>query len=310
MPSFKGLAITFIVLSLFTNPTFSISNQISNPTVAGNSLLADAHFAGDQHSVQLNRPNPSSYGIILHNPPFNFTYATSFSSNFTFKIGNGIALVIIPSGFPSNFEKFKSFEVLDVNRIMVVEFRVNVCNISFPGVDNVSKSDNVLKDGVKLTAWISYRAVFRRLDVMVGKFDDDKPVKPLVSYRVNLGKKLNGKEVLFGLVSGNGNNEKASVTNVYSWTSEVEGVPKWMHSIPIIPKEYVKKNKEGCFLSGFVFATGCGALAALVLLFVWSYVADRKKVEGDCEECVRQVEFKYEKIGVVEGKNSGTGMKK
>ncbi|XP_071708002.1 probable L-type lectin-domain containing receptor kinase S.7 [Rutidosis leptorrhynchoides] len=311
MNLFSASIVTLVILSLSTKLTSSISIQFPDHNFAGTSLLADAHLAGGGHSVLLRRDTPSSFGIILRNTPVNFTSATSFSSNFTFEIGNGVALVIVASDFPSNFVRNTSFEILDKNRLLSVEFDANVYKNSFSRVrvSNVSKISNVISEGVKLTSWIDYRASSQRLEVRLSKLGDPKRAKPLISYQINLGKMLKSEEVLFGLLSSNDDkNQRGKITTVYSWNTEIKGVPKWLHSIPIIPEDYVKSNKkESCFLSWFVIVMCCGALAGLVVLFVSFYVADRMKVQG--KNYVSPVDFQYEKIGVPYVKNSKTGMK-
>ncbi|KAI3809100.1 hypothetical protein L1987_25068 [Smallanthus sonchifolius] len=283
-----------MIISLSAKLTFSISLRFSNhnfPSEAGDLLLGDAHLVGDGDSVQLSRSNPSSSGVILHSTPFKFTSSVSLSSNFTFEIGNGVALVIIPANFPSKFAKNTSFAFLDEIRLLGIEFDANGCQISSSRVSNVTKISHVFNDGVKLTSWIDYRASLKRIDVRLSKFGDPKPVELLISYRIDLG------EIL-------------KVTSVYSWSSEIKDVPKLIHSIPATPFEHstvqAYKNK-GCFVSGFIFATGCGALAALILLFVWSYVGDRRKVQGEGSVC--PVDFEYEKIGVVKVNDLETAMK-
>nr|KAJ0222449.1 hypothetical protein LSAT_V11C200094600 [Lactuca sativa] len=118
---------------------------------------------------------------------------------------------------------------------------------------------------------------------------------------------LNGKEVLLGLASINEKPEQ--ITTVYSWTSDIKDIPKWMHSIPVFPLDSSTQHhdvktykKKVSFLSGFIVATGCGALAALALFFVWAFVADKQKAQG--EPSVHPVDFKYEKIGVLEANNT------
>ncbi|XP_022006385.2 L-type lectin-domain containing receptor kinase S.4 [Helianthus annuus] len=304
MSRFSVLIITLLsLLSLSPNPTFSISLQFPNLNSPSKTLVAaDAHFTGGDAdaAVQLNYPTPSSYGVILPNtPPFIFNSSTSLSSHFTFQIGNNLALVIIPSKFATNL----SFEVLDANRLLGIEFYANVCTILSSRVSNVSKISNVLEGGVKLSSWIDYRAILKRLDVRVSRLGDPKPVEPLISYRLDLGEILKGEEVLLGLVSFK-YEEQEEVTFVYSWSLEVKDFPKWVHSIPVNPEGFSSvrdSKKEGGLVSGFVLAMGCGALVALVMLFVWSYVVDRRKVEGDI--CDHAGEFKYEKIDVLEGKN-------
>ncbi|KAL7613979.1 L-type lectin-domain containing receptor kinase S.4 [Lactuca sativa] len=308
MTWFSFLIVCLIILH--ADPTFSISLRFfsSNlPAETGHSLLGDAHFVDGGHAVQLSRTTPLSFGIMLHSTPYKFSSSTSFSSNFTFEIGNGVALVIIPADFPSKFARNMSFGLQDVNRFFGIEFDVNVCKISSSRVSNVSKNNNVLKSGVNLTSWVNYFAISNQLDVRVSKSGDSRPVEPLISHHINLGEMLNGKEVLLGLASINEKPEQ--ITTVYSWTSDIKDIPKWMHSIPVFPLDSSTQHhdvktykKKVSFLSGFIVATGCGALAALALFFVWAFVADKQKAQG--EPSVHPVDFKYEKIGVLEANNT------
>ncbi|KVI09842.1 Concanavalin A-like lectin/glucanase superfamily, partial [Cynara cardunculus var. scolymus] len=254
MTGFSVVIVTLVILS--AQPTFSISLRFPNrnfPSEATHSLLGDAHFVDGGYSVQLSGPTPSSFGIILRTTPFKFTSSTSFSSNFTFQIGNGVAL-----------------------------------------------------GGVKLSSWIDYHAILKQVDVRLSKLGDPRPVESLISYRIDLGEMWKGEEALLGLASPNGNH--GQTTNVYSWRSKIKNVPKWLHSNPAnpqdhssVPEDVETSKKRDCFLSGFIFVMSCGALAALVLFFVWSYVAAMPKVPS-----VSPVDFKYEKIGVVEMKDSET----
>ncbi|XP_076903680.1 L-type lectin-domain containing receptor kinase S.6-like [Bidens hawaiensis] len=304
--------LTLLILSLSTPSTSSTSLQFP----ARYSLSGDKD--SDSDSVQLTRPNPSSSGIIFHTTPFKLTPTTSFSTNFTFKIG--LSLVIIPSGFASKLAKNVSFEQLDETQFVNVEFGASLCTISFSRVSNVSIMTHELKTGVKLTAWVDYIAILKRVDVRVSEFGHPKPVEPLVSYRVDLGEMWKGEEVLLGLVSDNG--EKEEIAAVYSWSFGIKEVPKWMHSIPaVIPKEDSKvkgseglKNdseSEGCGDLGFILAIGCGAFAGWIVSHVWSYFVDRRKVqgEGEGEGYVCPFGFRYEKIGAVKANDLETGMK-
>ncbi|XP_024987729.1 L-type lectin-domain containing receptor kinase S.4-like [Cynara cardunculus var. scolymus] len=307
MTGFSVVIVTLVILS--AQPTFSISLRFPNrnfPSEATHSLLGDAHFVDGGYSVQLSGPTPSSFGIILRTTPFKFTSSTSFSSNFTFQIGNGVALVIIPADFPSKFAQNTSFGLLDVDRFLDIEFDVDLCKISSSRVSNVSKINHILKGGVKLSSWIDYHAILKQVDVRLSKLGDPRPVESLISYRIDLGEMWKGEEALLGLASPNGNH--GQTTNVYSWRSKIKNVPKWLHSNPAnpqdhssVPEDVETSKKRDCFLSGFIFVMSCGALAALVLFFVWSYVAAMPKVPS-----VSPVDFKYEKIGVVEMKDSET----
>nr|GEV16011.1 hypothetical protein [Tanacetum cinerariifolium] len=286
------VTVTVTILSLITTP-------ISSLTLTGTSLSGDAHFAVNNTSVTLTS------GILLNETPFNFNKTTSFSTNFTFQIGNNVALVIIPY----NLTKTTSFDGLNGEKFLSVEFdvssRVRVCN--------VTKISSELKEGVKLATWIDYHAILRRLDVRVSRFGESKPNKALVSYRVNLGELVEGEgEVLFGLVASGGRNGE-NVTSVYSWWLEVKDVPKWMHSVAADPRDYVnvedEKEKKRCFFSGFVFHVACGVLVVFVLHTVWRmFVGERKKGKGEGSVCAG--DFVYEKIGVVKAKDLESGVKK
>ncbi|XP_076954679.1 uncharacterized protein LOC143629241 [Bidens hawaiensis] len=151
---------------------------------------------------------------------------------------------------------------------------------------------------------------FERLEVRVAKVGDRKPVEPMVSVRVDFRDVLKGEEVMLGMAGFNEKDER--VTFVYSWSLETKDAPKWVHSIPVNPEENSSmervKERSG-FGSGFMFAIGCGVLAALVMFFVWSYVVDRRMVRGEGEGSGSAVDFKYEKIDVVEVKVSESAMK-
>ncbi|XP_076920395.1 uncharacterized protein LOC143581512 [Bidens hawaiensis] len=175
-----------------------------------------------------------------------------------------------------------------------------------------------LKTGVKLTAWVDYIAILKRVDVRVTEFGHPKPVEPLVSYRVDLGEMLKGEEVLLGLVSDN--EEREEIASVYSWSFGIKEIPKWMHSMPaVIPKEHSKvegneglKNdseSEGCADLGFILTIGCGAFAGWFVSHVWSYFVDRRKVQGEGEGYVCPFGFRYVKIGAVKANDLETGMK-
>ncbi|KAK1570973.1 hypothetical protein Q3G72_010024 [Acer saccharum] len=90
----------------------------------------------------------------------------------------------------------------------------------------------------------------------------------------------------------------------------LRSVPYGMHSLPADPRGYGKVHGEGfgdhkrsiCplrILAGLIFATGCAALLAFVMLFVWAIVVN-KHTEFPTKIQVHPEDFKYEKIIVVE----------
>ncbi|CAA0836731.1 Concanavalin A-like lectin family protein [Striga hermonthica] len=120
------------------------------------------------------------------------------------------------------------------------------------------------------------------------------------------------QEVLVGLGSSSG--KSMQVSSVYSWNFKTRTVPKWMHSKPLDPREFSGKGSEDkltqkkriCalgFLSALVFVTGCAALLALVVLFLWAlYENSSETVLTIPRKCnMGSADFRYEKIKVVVG---------
>ncbi|XP_076883000.1 uncharacterized protein LOC143531628 [Bidens hawaiensis] len=196
MAWFSVLIVTLTILSLSANPTFAQALDRNFPPKANES-----------DSIQL---------ISLTNP-FNFSSLTSFTSQFNFTIGNGVALVIIPADFPSKFARNMSFEVLDAHQFLGVNFNANVCEISYFGVTNVSKSSDVLKDGVNLSSWIEYQPISKRLEARLSKLGDHKPVEPLISALVDLEASLKGEEVMLVLACSNDKHKQ-----ITSWGFQIK----------------------------------------------------------------------------------------
>lgn len=228
------------------------------------------------------------------------------------------------------------FNLTNATRFIRIEFVPSLCSVSYSGVKNVSKNSNVLKRGVKLSAWVDYSSVSKLLDVKLTNSGDPKPVEPLISYSVDLGDVFKGEKVLAGLALSNANdhqqlmptssthlwfvftgdsgktikgeealfgesvNEKHEQITVYSWSYEIEGdSPKLMLQLS------VSFSSEGGVFSNFVVYASGSALAALVMFLVWSCVVDWSKAKGKTS-VQRPVDFKFEKVDV---KGLGTGMK-
>jgi len=89
------------------------------------------------------------------------------------------------------------------------------------------------------------------------------------SYDRDSRKALTGEEIFFG-ESENKKNEQ-----VTTWRIEIEeNFTKWNYLVIVKPRKYPG------VLSAFVFATGCAALTALIML-VWSYVDEQQKAKGE-----------------------------
>ncbi|KAK1409399.1 hypothetical protein QVD17_35925 [Tagetes erecta] len=331
MASFSVLIPSLLLLSL---SAIAITITIPPPdTDAGNSLSGDAHFISDETALQHIQPTPSNFNLITQTTSFNSSSITSLSTNFTFQIRNGVALVIIPARFTSN-------STTNVTRFIRVEFHPKLCSVSCPRVrNNVSKNSNVLKHGVKLSAWVDYSAISKRLDVKLSKLGDPKPVKSLISYRIDLGDVFKGEKVFAGLALSTAKdheqimpasstrfwfdfvgdsektirgeetlfkesvNEKREPISVYSWSYEIEDDGPKLQLILS-----VSVSLESSVASEFVVLATGSALAALVMYLVWSCVVDWSKALRKTS-VQRSVDFKFEKVDDVEVKGLGTGMK-
>ncbi|XP_076883001.1 uncharacterized protein LOC143531629 [Bidens hawaiensis] len=231
----------------------------------------------------------------------------SISLQFNFTIGNGIALAIISSDFPSKFGTNMSFHALDAHQFLGIKFFANVFKISYFGETKISKSSNVLKDGVNLTSWIEYEPSSKRLEVRLSKLDDPKPVEPLILVSVDLEEMLKGEEVGFGLACSSERHENST-----SWVLYIKELRQWETYfgdlqdhvvVPFPPMEVehpsVESYKEDLW---FTSAIVCGVifLAALIMIFVLLYAVDEKKVQA--------VGYKHGTTDQVK-KNSEIGMK-
>ncbi|KAK6135898.1 hypothetical protein DH2020_030385 [Rehmannia glutinosa] len=305
-------------------------------------LIGDAKFANNSSCIRLTNPtisSPSS-GFLIQKKPIKLFSSNSksrkpvsFSTDFSFSIsphnGDGLAFLVVPKNFISKFST-ENFGVLKENRFLGVEFdtsadeNVGDVNANHVGVDvgslvsvktsNVSSINLVLNSGVKLHSWVDYDSSSKRIEIRLGKFGSARPYNPLLVYQVDLGEMWRNEEVLVGLSSSSG--KSMQISNVYSWNFRTRTVPKWLHSQPMDPRAFSSKHSEEklaqkkkiCalgFLSGLVFMTGCGALLALVVLFLWALFENSSEtvltIPGKCT--VHSGDFRYEKINVVVGDN-------
>lgn len=177
---------------------------------------------------------------------------------------------------------------------------------------NVSSIGLVLNSGVKLHSWVDYDSTSKRVEVRLSEFGSSRPYTPLLVYQVDLGQMWRNEEVLVGLSSSSGNSMQTS--SVYTWNFRTRDVPHWLHSQPLNPrafsrehsKEKLAHKRKICalgFISGLIFLTGCGALLALVVMFLWALFENSSEtvltIPGKCT--VHSGDFRYEKINVVVG---------
>ncbi|KAL2227461.1 L-type lectin-domain containing receptor kinase VIII.1 [Sesamum indicum] len=306
-------------------------------------LIGDAKFANNSSCIQLtdHKISSPSSGFLIQKKPIRLLSSTtksrkpvSFSTDFTFSIsphnGDGLAFLIVPRNFQSKFST-GSFGVSKESRYLAVEFdtsldeNVGDLNANHVGVDvgtlvsvktsDISSINLVLNSGVKLHSWIDYDSSSKRIEVRLSKFGSSRPYDPLLVYQVDLGEMWRDEEVLVGLSSSSG--KSMQTTSVYSWKFRTRSIPKWLHSQPLDPrafsskhsKEKLAQKRKICalgFLSGLVFMIGCGALLALIVLFLWALFDNGSEtVLTIPTKCTAPSGgFRYEKINVVVGDNS------
>lgn len=289
--TFQFFIFTFVTLNLHL--TFSLETLNFDP----NTLLSgDAELING--SVNLIRPiNSSKHGAILSKNHIKFIKSDplSVSTDFAFSIkGNGGNLC---------------FEIKKISRIgkdVRIRFRGNVVGVEVDdGVGKFATFGEFFDSGEIFRCWVDYEASSKQIEVRVGKAGNERSYVPLVMYSVDFEEMWDGEEVVVGLSSLGSGNVGESVS-VYSWRFRVRGVPKGMHSRPMmIPQSVVNglverkgEKKRSCHLGVIMF--GCAALVAVVLLSFWEMFVRRYEYDSvtPAEINIKPVDFKYQKIGV------------
>ncbi|XP_073305795.1 L-type lectin-domain containing receptor kinase VIII.1-like [Primulina huaijiensis] len=328
--------ITFV--AIFSAPHFALSVTDKPQFGSDFVLIGDAKFTNDSSIVQLTDPiisSPSS-GFLFRKRPIKFfnSYSksrkpVSFSTDFSFSIspqnGDGLAFLVVPRSMLARFSK-GGFGVLEERRFLGVEFdtsvdedvgdfnenhvRVDVGGLYSVKTSNVSSVNLVLNSGMKLHSWVDYDSSSKRIEVRLAKFGGARPYDPLLVYGIDLGEMWKNEEVFVGLGSSSGKTRQTSC--VYSWKFRTRSVPSWLHSQPLDPWAFSQEQEEKrlaqkkriCalgFLSGLVFIIGCGALLALIVLFLWALFENSLEtiltIPAKCT--VHSGGFSYEKINVV-----------
>lgn len=101
-------------------------------------------------------------------------------------------------------------------RFICIKFVPGLCSVSFSGRNNVSIKSNVLENGVKLSAWVDYNAVSKRLNVKLTKLGDPKPVESLISHNIDMRDIFKGEEVIASLALSNSKDHEESSTRFWS----------------------------------------------------------------------------------------------
>ncbi|KZV26245.1 Concanavalin A-like lectin family protein [Dorcoceras hygrometricum] len=328
--------ITF--LAIYEAPHFALSVTHKPQFGSDLVLIGDAKFANDSSFVQLTDPRISSAssGFLFRRRPIKLfsSYSksrkpVSFSTEFSFSIspqnGDGIAFLLVPRSMLSRFSK-GGFGVLKESRFLGVEFDTSVdenvgdVNANHVGVDvgsldsvktsNVSSVDLVLNSGMQLHSWVDYDSSSKRIEVRLDKSGGARPYDPLLVYGIDLGEMWRNEEVFVGLSSSSGKTMQTSC--VYSWKFRTRSVPSWLHSQPLDPRVISQEQEEKrlaqkkriCalgFLSGLVFIVGCGALLALIILFLWAMFENSLEtiLTIPAKSPVHSGDFRYQKINVV-----------
>ncbi|KAB2596213.1 galactose-binding lectin-like [Pyrus ussuriensis x Pyrus communis] len=341
------LTLTLATEPISSSEPKPLNNSNSNPNPNFDSeifLLGDAALAGGGSYVNITRPSVSSSGLLLRRKPFKFIYGNlsnpaSFSTEFAFSVtpggGDGLLLVFAPGDLGSRLSAKAPFGINGEDRFLGIEFDtemngdMNDLNANHIGVDvgsfvslavgNVSELNLVLNSGEKLKCWIDYDASSKRLEIRLGKVDESRPDNPITAYGIDLSGMWRDEDVYVGISSSNSNGKSSQISSVYSWNFRLRNVPKSMHSLPVNPRGYLdghgknlSMDKQGVcpltVLAGMIFVTGCGALVAFVVLFLWAIIISRH-TEFPAEFPAKPVDFRYEKIDVVVEKDVN-GVKK
>ncbi|KAK8662539.1 hypothetical protein V6N13_092112 [Hibiscus sabdariffa] len=332
----------FIFLLFSVNPIsiFAVENNPNfDPRV---SLFGDARVENGSSSIRLTRPHAPSSGLLLLDNPFKFVEErnagnpVSFSTEFSFSLspGNadGLALVFVSNGFDSRFQGQGPFGLAGENLFLGIEFvtkkdgKVGAFSANHVGIDvgslesvkvtNLSPLNLVLNNGEPLKSWVDYDSSSKLLQVRLSKSDAKRPFNPILAYRIDLLEMWGDKNVYVGIVSSN-NDESSHVngSHVYSWRFRIRHVSSLMHSLPVDPQG-IRGDEDGdefriaetgfsayTFLAGLIFGTGCGALFAFVILFIWAILVSRQ-TEFPVKSQVNPEEFRYEKVDVIVEKDN------
>ncbi|KAG9453263.1 hypothetical protein H6P81_006167 [Aristolochia fimbriata] len=296
------------ILALSTRPISCFSfSKFDNDRYFGSqiSLYGDAEISSNDSSLRLARSSLPSWGRIMSKRPIkisprNPTKVVSFCSYFSFAVspGNtdGLAFFMVPKDLSADLLNNSSFGVSP--GVLAVEFdtfkdhRFKDPNANHVGLDigslisvvyrDAAESKLVLNSGVRLHCWIDYDLNSRQLEVRVSKSGAAKPLDPFISYRINLSEMF-GRGVFVGISSSSRNGTQA--TSVYSWSLELKRVANFIHSEPVDPQTVAQGTEQKLVryksdyllrsLAGMILGAGCGAMVALIVLFVWSMLENK-----------------------------------
>ncbi|KAE8732882.1 Detected protein of unknown function [Hibiscus syriacus] len=272
-------------------PIFALEN---NPNFDPNiSLFGDARVDNGTATVYLTRRHAPSSGLLLLDKPFRFVEESnvgkpmSFSTEFSFSLSPGdaddLALVFVSGGFHNRFNDQGSFGVFGENLFLGIEFNENRVGIDVGSLESVKVCDLlslnlVLNNGEPLKSWVDYDSASKILQIRLSKSDEKRPFDPILAYRVDLLEMWGDKDVYVDprrIVDKDTDEFRSGESEFFALT----------------------------FLAGLIFGTGCGALFAFMILFMWAILISRHRV-FPIENQASSEETRYEKIDVIVEKDN------
>ncbi|XP_061346536.1 L-type lectin-domain containing receptor kinase VIII.2-like [Gastrolobium bilobum] len=317
--------------------SFSFTDFEKDPIFKSSvALYGNAKVVNGGSEVLLSGYGNSGSGKVMYKKPIKIVEGkasglVSFSTYFAFSMsmddGDGLAFVLVPSGVEGevfdNSSSALSFGLKDRKfKVIGVQFSASrdgrnggsaSCNVainvgsSVPAkIINTSSANLGLRSGGKLHAWIDYEASSRRLEVRLSQYGHSRPSDPLLWHSIDFSNVWEAKEMFAGFSPVKGNTSQSCF--LYSWSFIVRHFPHWMHSEPLDPKVLVKntetpvvKPRSDCFLrilAAMIFGAGCGALAAFIVLYLWTIFGNRRPVMPE-EYVMQPVDFEYKKVNIV-----------
>lgn len=281
---------------------------------------------GDSGNGKVMYKKPIRVVDVEDEPKLLVSFSSYFEFSLSFGDGNGLAFVMVPKGYEGKvfgndsvvLKKKKDSRVVAVQFLASRDVRNKSSDSFGMAIDvggsvpvkriNVSSVNMVIRNGGKLHAWVDYDSNSRRLEVRLSRYGHSKPVNPLLWQSVDLSYNWTTEEIFAGFSSMKGKTSQACF--LYSWSFDVRHFRHWMHSEPMDTKAYYAKNtysppadkpRSDCvlrILAAMIFGSGCGALAAFTVLYLWTMFGNRRPVVP--EECVMQpVDCEYKKVNIV-----------